>query len=103
MDKLTIKLINQIFDIERKVVAGNVDALERNIDRIKHDLSEAGIRFIDPTGEPYTDTRTDCDASIIGEASKNLVITKTVKPIIIHEGIDGLELIQKATVIVEGK
>lgn len=101
MDKLTLTLINQIFEIERKLTAKQVDVVNRNIERIKHDLEGSGVKVIDPTGEKYEDTRTDCQANIVGDLGKNMVITRTMKPIIIANGPNGMELVQRGTVIVE--
>ena len=101
MDKVTLLLVNQIFEIERKLHLNGVDLVDRNLERIKHDLKEHGIRFIDPTGEPFLETRTDCQASIVGDLSGNMVITKVMKPIVLLDGSAGTQLIQQATVIVE--
>lgn len=101
MDKLTLILINQLFEIERKLVTKQVNIVDRNLDRIKHDLEENGIKVIDPTGEKYEDTRTDCQASIVGDLGRNMVITRTMKPIVISNGPNGMELVQRGTVIVE--
>ncbi|MCJ8288659.1 MAG: hypothetical protein HRT58_01405 [Crocinitomicaceae bacterium] len=101
MDKLTLILINQLFEIERKLVTKQVNAVDRNFERVKHDLQESGIKVIDPTGEKYEDTRTDCQASIVGDLGKNMVITRTMKPIVISNGPNGMELVQRGTVIVE--
>lgn len=101
MDKLTLALINQLYEIERKLATKQVDIVDRNLDRIKHDLEGSGIKVIDPTGEKYDETRTDCQANIVGELGKNMVITRTMKPIIISNGPNGMELVQRGTVIVE--
>lgn len=101
MDKLTLSLINQLFEMERKLATNQVGLVDRNFDRIKHELEENDIKVIDPTGEKYEDTRTDCQASIVGELSKNMMITRTMKPIIILNGSNGMELIQRGVVIVE--
>lgn len=101
MDKLTLNLINQLFEIERKLIAKQIDVADRNLDRIKHDLEAHGVKVIDPTGEKYEDTRTDCQASIVGDLGRNMIITKTMKPIVIENGPNGMELIQRGTVIVE--
>lgn len=101
MDKLTLSLINQLFEIERKLATNQVGLVDRNFERIKHELEENGIKVIDPTGEKYEDTRTDCQASIVGELSKNMMITRTMKPIVILNGSNGMELIQRGVVIVE--
>ncbi len=101
MDKLTLNLINQLFEIERKLTSKKIDVADRNLERIKHDLEANNIKVIDPTGEKYEDTRTDCQANIVGELGRNMVITRTMKPIVIENGPNGMELIQRGTVIVE--
>jgi len=103
MDELTISLVNQIFEIERKLTANGVDTVDRNIDRIKYDLAESGVKYLDPVGERYQDTRTDCSATVVGELSNKMIITKTLKPIIVVDNGGGIELAQKATVIVEAE
>lgn len=99
-----LKLINQVFELERKTNGKNEFApLSRNINRMKDTLNEMGYQWANPIGEPYNDTRTDCEASIAGESSENLVITEVLKPIVwIKE--NGMNfIVQKAVVIAESK
>lgn len=99
-----LKVINQVFDLERKVTSKEEFApLNRNLGRIKDTFGEMGISWASPLGEVYNDTRTDCEASIAGESSENLFISEVLKPIVwVKDG--GLNyIIQKAVVIAESK
>lgn len=94
-------LMNQTFDIERKVrKMAEPGSLKRNLDRMNQKFSEMGLEMMDPTGEPYNETRIDCEANISGDTTENLVITEVIKPIIRKkEGAMGV-IVQKAVVIV---
>ncbi|TND09820.1 MAG: hypothetical protein FD123_944 [Bacteroidetes bacterium] len=99
-----LKIVNQVYDLERKTAAKEEFAgLQRNIGRIRDAFSEMGLHWASPEGEPYNDTRTDCEASIAGESSENLYISEVLKPIVwIKDG--GLQyIIQKAVVIAESQ
>ena len=101
-------LINQIFEIEKKASKIDGHSIHRNINKIKdifeNELSEAHrITYSNPLGEAYNETRTDCDASIAGESTEDLIITEVIKPII-QISKDGVSFIaQKGVVIVESK
>ena len=83
--------------------AGSPVNLERNFTRLFNLFEEDGFIIQDPTGESYTETRTDCEASISGRMGSKLVITRAIKPVI-YQRIDGkMQLLQKAVVIVENK
>lgn len=97
-------LINQVFDMERKVDRlSEKNSLSRNIDRIKSKFSELGLEVFNPMGEPYNETRTDCEANIAGESSEGLVITDVIKPIVRLRSGGASLIVQKAVVIVEEK
>ena len=95
-------LINQIFEIENKIKLENFDEkFERNFNRIKQTFEEEGYTYHNPIGEKYTETRTDCEASISGSLGNNLKIVQVIKPIIHrHDGGNSV-IIQKGIVIVE--
>ena len=97
-----IQFINQLVEIKQKIAAENLEKkVERNFNRIFSILEDEGYIFRYPLGEKYHETRTDCDASIVGEASGNMVITQVLKPVIYKRSTDKITLIQKAVVIVE--
>ena len=80
----------------------SLDPVSRNLDRIRHHLTEMGYQYHSPLLEPYSSERTDCEASIAGELSDHdMRITKVIKPMIYQKTDVGESLIQKAIVIVE--
>ena len=109
-----VRALNHIFGLRRKlrrvVEAGSI---ERSIDALETCFRDQwiwpdeGLVMSDPTGEPYSDTRNDCDASIAGESLENLVIVDTLKPIIrLVVRADGREqsiVVQKAAVVVRSR
>lgn len=99
--QLWIRMANLIFETEKKVQQHqNPGNLLRNTDRMKAILDEAGLMMIDPTGEVFTETRTDIEASITSDAGGQLVISEVLKPAIyLHEN-NNRTLLQKAVVLV---
>ena len=94
-------IANQLFDLEKKVQRiAEKRSLERNVRRIREALSEMGLEMHDPTGEPYQETRTDCEASIAGTETEHLFITETLKPIIRWKEQGFGQIVQRAVVIV---
>ena len=97
-----IQIINQLSEIKQKIVSENLEKkFERNFNRIFSALEDDGFICKNPLGEKYNETRTDCEASIVGEASENMLITQVLKPLIYKKSNDEVSLIQKAVVIVE--
>lgn len=96
------KLLNQLFEMKSKIAFENLShKFERNFQRLFALFEEEGLFFKDPIGEPYADSRTDIEASIVGPESPKMKITKVIKPIIYKkEGASAL-LLQKGVVIVE--
>jgi hypothetical protein len=109
-----LDFINQIFEIEKKVLGiKEENSIQRNINKIKWILEEEffrgsstiGLSYHDPLGENYSDTRTDCEATISGVGVENLRIIEVIKPIIFYSyqenGRVMKVIIQPAVVIVE--
>ncbi len=111
-----LDFINQIFEMEKKV--NNLkeeNSINRNINKIKGLVEEEifkgpstiGLTYHSPLGEIYSDTRTDCVATIAGESVDNLEIIEVVKPIIYYSYLDNERVIkvilQPAVVIVKSK
>ena len=97
-----IQIINQLSDIKQKIVAENLEKkFERNFNRIFSILDDEGFICQYPLGEKYNETRTDCEASIVGETSEKMVITQVLKPLIYKRNNNEINLTQKAIVIVE--
>ena len=121
--KVTVKVpqayldfMNQIFEIEKKATnLKEENSIQRNINKMKGIMEEEffkgtttiGLSFHNPLGESYTDTRTDCEATISGTSVENLEIIEVIKPIIFYayqENDKTLNVIvQPAVVIVQSK
>ena len=121
--KVTVKVsqayldfMNQIFEIEKK--AANLkeeNSIQRNLNKMKGILEEEffkgsstiGLTYHNPIGESYSDTRTDCEATIAGTGVENLEIIEVIKPIIFYAYQENEKVIkvivQPAVVIVQSK
>jgi hypothetical protein len=109
-----LDLINQIFEIEKKAsVLAETNSIQRNINKLK-DLLEnefvvttagerVGLTFINPIGEDYDETRTDCEASIAGDSTENLFISEVIKPVIMIRFGGRNRIVQKGIVIAKSK
>jgi len=96
-----LPLVNQLFDLEKKLnKLDKGQKAQRNLRRMRESLEDLGLFYHDPLGERYDETRTDCDASIAGEFSENLVITEVLKPIIHLKKGPIVQLLQVGLVIV---
>jgi len=97
-----VLIINQLFEMQAKVKGtGAAQNFERNFNRLFNIFEEDGYIIQDPTGEAYTETRTDCEASISGRIGSKMKITRTIKPIIYQKRDGNVQLLQKAVVIAE--
>lgn len=121
--KVTVKVpqayldfMNQIFEIEKK--ADNLKeehSIQRNINKMKGIMEEEffkgsatiGLSYHNPLGETYSETRTDCEATISGTGSENLEIIEVIKPIIYYSYQDNEKvmkvIVQPAVVIAQSK
>jgi hypothetical protein len=99
-----VHIINQLFEMQGKANELNVShQFERNFNRLLSIFEEEGYIIQDPTGETYTDSRTDCEASISGQIGSKMKIIRTLKPVIYQKKDNGVQLLQKAVVIAENK
>jgi hypothetical protein len=97
-----IYIINQLFELQAKInESGAAQNYERNFSRLYNIFEEDGFIIQDPAGEAYSESRTDCEASISGRMGSKMKITRTIKPIIYQKKEDGVHLLQKAVVIAE--
>ena len=96
-----LRLTNHLFEIERAAAAlPDGASLRRHIARARELLEdEMGMRYEDPIGEPYSETRTDVDASVAGTTAYDLVITETLKPIIRQIDAGHSMILQKGIVV----
>lgn len=112
-----LDLINQVFEIEKKVLNLKEDnSILRNVNKLKILFEEEffkteskshGFIYHNPIGESYNETRTDCEASIAGKDSNDLFIVDVVKPIIFYHYIENgttyKTIVQKGIVVAESK
>ena len=97
-----VHVINQLFEMQAKIrESGAAQSFERNFSRLFNIFEEDGYIIQDPTGEAYTETRTDCEASISGRIGSKMKITRTIKPVIYQRRDGSVQLLQKAVVIAE--
>ncbi len=99
-------LIDQIFEIERKVNSlTEIHSINRNINRMKDIIEQidpnGGLYYHDPVGEAYNETRTDVEVTVAGESAENLVISDVIKPIIRSRSGDNNIIARKGIVIVK--
>ena len=114
-----LDIINQIFEIERKVEKlEETNSIQRNVAKLKEIMesqvstlfaNEIGFIYENPIGQAYDETRTDCNASIAGENTEDLIITEVIKPIIRLKQSDLIQqnditrIVQKGVVVVQSK
>lgn len=97
-------LINQIFEIEKKTAENELEnKIKRNIRRMKSYIEEMGYHFHNPIGEKYDLTRLDCEASVTGTKTTNLVVIEVIKPIIHYRQHGENNIVQRGVVLVEAK
>ena len=108
------ELIDQLFEIERKLV--NIEesnSIARNLNKMKDIFeinlfssstsSEIGLTYHNPIGESYNETRLDLEASIAGNSTENLIIKEVIKPIIRYKSGGSTLIARKGVVVVESK
>lgn len=99
-----LQALNNIYDIERKLGAhGDPANIGRNIERIKDIFATHDYFYEDPMGLPFTETRTDMDASITGSSTNDLVVVEVIKPIVRYGKPASSRVVQKGIVVVRSK
>lgn len=103
-----LDILNQIFEIEKKLnKIQEPNSIHRNLTKLKEIFEsqllsgQSGFSIEDPIGQPYDETRLDCEATISGEGSENLVITEVIKPVIRYKQGGYNQIVQKGIVIVQ--
>lgn len=100
MQSTHIRIINQLFELEKKIQrSADVATLQRPVDRIKEALAELGYQSHSPLGESCNETRTDLEMNIVGDNVQDLVVTDVIKPIIYFKEGDKTIILQKGIVI----
>jgi hypothetical protein len=102
--KALIMLANQVFDLERKVSKLEPpDPYGRIVTKMKDSLAVAGIEYSNPIGEPFDETRADCEGHIAGVSVEDLVIVEVVKPIVRFRDGNHVRQLQRAVVIAHSR
>jgi hypothetical protein len=99
--KQIVNIINQVFEVEKKLQAQQAGSIQRNLDRIKSELSEMGYQYHSPLHEKWDETRTDCEANIVGSLRSKMIISDVIKPVVYQTDQSVKKIIQKAIVVVE--
>jgi hypothetical protein len=95
-------VINQLFEIESKISELKLEThFSRNFERLNDFFESEGYHVINPIGEKYSSSRTDYEASLIGDIDKNLHISKVLKPIIYQIIDNQKQIVQKGIVIAQ--
>jgi hypothetical protein len=100
--KYLLQTLNQVYDMERKLsLHGDRANLLRNVERIKDAFASQELFYEDPKGQPFSETRTDLEASIAGVGVDDLVVTEVIKPIIRHGTQTYSVVVQRGIVVVK--
>lgn len=102
--KFVLQTLNHLYDAERKLALhGDPGGVMRNIERIKDVLADEKFFYEDPMDQPFSETRTDLEASISGEGTENLRVTEVIKPVVRYGDSHYSRVIQKGIVVVQSK
>src|SRR5688500_15861129 len=81
--KWVLGLLNNVFDIERKLtIHGDPGNALRNVEQLKALLAEEGLFFKAPMGQVFQETRTDLEANISSTGTNDLMVVEVIKPIV---------------------
>jgi molecular chaperone GrpE (heat shock protein) len=98
--QLWIKMANLVFELEKKLHQKEQgEGLLRTIERMKQVLEDSGLIVINPTGEKFSETRTDVEATLVGSATGSFAITEVLKPIVYVKQEGKMVLLQKGVVL----
>jgi hypothetical protein len=102
IQRWTLVVLNSVYEIERKLeVHGDPGHAKRNVDRIKEEFEKQSLVIEDPLGQPFKETRTDLEATIVGSGTENLVVTEVIKPVIRIVSGPVSRVVQKGIVVVQ--
>ncbi len=95
------RILNQVFDLEKKIKMADIKGFDRNLDRIRQEFGVGGYHILDPIGELYDERRTDYEATLMGAKSSGYKIVETIKPVIYQSSGESKILVQKGVVLAE--
>jgi hypothetical protein len=99
--KSIFRLFNQIFELERRAMQlSDGENVLRQVRRMKELFEEDfHLTYEDPTGQQFSETRTDVEARLAGDSAENLVIVETLKPVIRFSKGPISSIVQKGIVV----
>jgi hypothetical protein len=98
-----IKMANLVFEIEKKLAPTELPGAKRIVAKMVQVLEEENLMVLNPLGEAFTETRTDVEATIVGDARGKLQITDVIKPVIYRKEDGKNILVQRGVVLVGSK
>jgi len=103
--KWALRTLNNLYDIDRKLrIYGDAGNAIRNVEQIKEVFMESLQLFCeDPSGQKFSETRADLEASIAGIGTENLVVVEVIKPILRLGSQAYSQVVQKGVVIVKSQ
>lgn len=93
-------IINQLFEIEAKLNGDTAKSVQRNFERLYHELEQMGYKVVNPLGQKYDERDISIEANVLTN-SNNAKIVKVLKPAIYQKIDETYTLVQKAIVIAE--
>ena len=97
-----VKMANLVFDLDKKLQAGEQSpGVKRIVARMLQLLEEEGLMILNPLGEAFTETRTDVEATLVGDVKGKLHITDVIKPVI-YGKVDGKNTLLQRGVVLAG-
>lgn len=102
--KWALGVLNNLHEIEKKIESSGDSAnIRRNVDRIRELFEDENLFYENPLGQKFTETRTDLDATITGEAIENLYVVEVIKPIVRCGNKSYSFIVQKGIVVVQSR
>jgi len=97
-------MANLVFELEKKFQPNDQQAgAKRIITKMSQLLEEEGLMILNPLGEAFTETRTDVEATIVGDGKGKLLITDVIKPVIYNRQDGKNMLVQRGVVLAGNK
>jgi len=93
-------MANLVFELEKKLGPEQSTGVKRIVAKMVQVLEEENLMVLNPLGEAFTETRTDVEGTIVGEARGKLHITEVIKPVVYCKQNGKNMLVQRGVVLV---
>ena len=99
------KILSSLYHVERAMAGDPAIAqrYKRYIERMKNIMREHGWFFEDPDGQRFSETRSDLEASIVGDRVDDLVVVDVIKPIIRRGDEKESQVVKRGVVVVQAR